>query len=168
MSIFWEKITESFSVIQEFGMPVFFMLAVLGGLVYPVVFLCVFARKRIKTRREKRAIIERKLKYTLPDKDNTFVRTRLNTVLKETEEGEGRKEEARVEKCFCLEYARKMLNAVKNARLGVAERLEITELSALFELYLKKSDWGVSEVKTVNEVFSRVLKLAAKYSVAVA
>ena len=147
-------------------MLVFFALAVLGGVVYPIIFLCVCARKGIKNRREKRRAIERKLKYTLPEKDNAFIRTRLNTVLKASEncEEEG---QMQAEKYFRLEYARKLLNSLKNASVSVAERLEIVELLVLFEAYLKKTEWKTTELKTVNDALSRVLKLCAKYSVSV-
>ncbi len=145
---------------------VFFVLAVLGGVVYPIIFLCICARKGIKNRREKRRAIERKLKYTLPEKDNAFIRSRLNTVLKSSENETG-EAGANAEKYFRLEYARKLLNALKNASVSVAERLEITELSALFEAYLKKTEWKMAEVKTVNDALSRTLKLCAKYSVSV-
>ena len=145
---------------------VFFVLAVLGGVVYPLIFLCVCARKGIKKRRENRRAIERKLKYTLPDKDNAFIRSRLNTVLKPPENEAGQEEE-QAEKYFRLEYARKLLNAVKNASVSVAERLEVAELLVLFEAYLKKTEWKISDLKAVNNAFSRVLKLSAKYSVSV-
>ncbi|MBE7068661.1 MAG: hypothetical protein E7381_05110 [Clostridiales bacterium] len=143
------------------------VLAVLGGLVYPMVFLCVLARKRIKTRREKRRAVERKLKFTLPDRENTFVRARLNTVLREIDLRESGQEEGRAEKYFCMKHAKKMLNEIKNAPLSVAERLEIMEISALFELYFKKTAWNTSEIKALNEAFARVLKLSAKHSVVV-
>ncbi len=145
---------------------VFFALAVLGGVVYPIIFLCVCARKGIKKRREMRKAIERKLKYTLPDKDNAFIRSRLNTVLK-TPDNEEEQEKTQAEKYFRLEYARKLLNAVKNASVSVAERLEVAELLVFFETYLKKEEWNISDLKTVNDAFSRVLKLSAKYSVSV-
>ena len=42
---------------------VFFVLAVLGGVVYPLIFLCVCARKGIKKRRENRRAIERRQRF---------------------------------------------------------------------------------------------------------
>ena len=148
----------------EFVILVFFALAVLGGLVYPLVFLCFTLKKRLKKRRDYRRKIERKLHFTLPDKENAFIRTRLNTVLQVADVSSDN--ENRAEGYFRFEHARRLLLAVKNAELSNTERLEITELFALFELYAKKTEWNSTEVRTVNDAFSRVLKLAAKYSVA--
>ena len=148
----------------EFVILVFFALAVLGGLVYPLVFLCFTLKKRVKKRRDYRRKIERKLHFTLPDKENAFIRTRLNTVLQVADVSSDN--ENRAEGYFRFEHARRLLLAVKNAELSNTERLEITELFALFELYAKKTEWNSTEVRTVNDAFSRVLKLAAKYSVA--
>ena len=148
----------------NFVILVFFALAVLGGLVYPLVFLCIRLKKRVKKRRDYRRKIERKLHFTLPDKENAFVRTRLNTVLQVVEESSDG--ENRAEEYFRLEYVRRLLFAVKNAEISAVERLEITELVALFEMYARKTEWNSTEVRAVNDAFSRVLKLAAKYSVA--
>lgn len=144
----------------------FFALAALGGLIYPLIFLGITLKKRVKTRRARRREIERKLHFTLPDKDNAFIRARLNTVLRVEEQSSERGDENRAEGYFQFAYARRLLLAVKNAELSVAERLETTELFALFELYAKKAEWNSTEVRAVNDAFSRVLKLAAKYSVA--
>ena len=148
----------------KFVIVIFFALAVLGGLVYPLIFLCVTLKKRVKKRRDYRRKIERKLRFTLPDKENAFVRARLNTVLQVGDESSD--DENRTEGYFRFEHARRLLLAVKNAEISGTERLEITELFALFELYAKKTEWNSTELRAVNDAFSRVLKLAAKYSVA--
>lgn len=170
MSLFLERCIEEISAwlnaSGRYVLLVFFALATLGGLVYPLIFLCVTAKKRVKVRRERRREIERKLHYTLPDKENAFVRTRLNTVLRVEDEPNTDGGENRAEKNFRFEHARKLLLAVKGAELSAAERLETTELFALFELYVKKKEWNATDLRTVNDAFSRVLKLAAKYSVA--
>lgn len=108
---------------------------------------------------------KRKIEYTLPEQDNTYIRSRLNTVLRDPSaqgvENNGYKETVR------LAYARKLLERVKEAPLSVAERLETEEISRTFALYLSKAEWGAKEYRTVNELFSVLLKLSAKYSVAV-
>lgn len=108
----------------------------------------------------------RDLEYALPQKDNEYIRSRLNTVLRASEEvscerDEGYKETVR------LSYARKLLARVKQAPLSVAERLETEEIGRAFALYLAKEEWNASDYRTVNGLFSVLLKLSAKYSVAV-
>lgn len=107
----------------------------------------------------------RDLEYALPQKDNEYIRSRLNTVL-HTEELSGGEEDGYKE-TVRLSYARKLLARVKQAPLSVAERLETEEISRIFALYLSKSDWKANEYRTVNELFSVLLKLSAKYCVAV-
>ena len=48
--------------------------------------------------------------------------------------------------------------------LGAVERLEMTELSAVLSLYLKKDKWNATELKRLNDVFARILKWAGKYA----
>ena len=144
--------------------PIFLLLAFLGGVVYPLLFLCVMARKRIKERRAQRQTIERKNRYILPDKDNEFVKMRLNTVLRTVKEEDEKTQENLEETSVRLEYARRLMHALCNEPLGAVERLEMTELSAVLSLYLKKDKWNATELKRLNEVFARILKLAGKYA----
>lgn len=144
--------------------PIFLVLAFLGGVVYPLLFLCVTAQKRLKARRAQRQTIERKNRYILPDRDNEFVKMRLNTVLRTVKEEDEQTEENLEEKSVRLDYARRLLNALCNEPLGTVERLEMTELSALLALYLKKDKWNATELKRLNDVFARILKLAGKYA----
>ncbi len=130
--------------------------------------LTAFAIKRKKEiRKKQRAQILRKIQYTLPEKDNTFVRERLNTTLRvnKTEKEPVPLQETEAREIMNLEHVRKLLSKIKNAPLSQAERLETEEMSRMFALYLKKDKWTPSDVRTLNELFSALLKVAAKYSV---
>lgn len=117
-----------------------------------IIALC----KKLRGNRLARMEKARAMQYTLPERDNEFVRARLKTVLcKEDEEAcEG------VE----LSYARELLAKLGSVKLSVAERLEISELNALFALYMRKETLTASEVRMLGDAFGRLLKLSAKYA----
>ena len=52
--------------------------------------------------------------------------------------------------------------ALRNSTYGSVE-----EFAKLLAAYDRKGKWSASDVKTVSEIFSRLLKLAAKYEIAV-
>ena len=109
----------------------------------------------------------RNLQYTLPDRDNTYVQSRLNTALHVPEYGEHGEGAQKNKETVRLGYARRLLAKVKEAPLTPAERLETEEISRLFAYYLTKENWDAAELRAVNDLFSCVLKMSAKYSVAV-
>lgn len=131
------------------------------GVLYLLLFVFLRIKEKIALRKEKRKEIERKLQYTLPDRDNSYLRERLSTVLRAEENSEG---EARFEAVRFL-HARELLAKVKEAPLTRAERLETDEISNLIGLYLQKPRFSFEDVRVVNDTFSRLLKLSAKYSV---
>lgn len=120
-------------------------------------------RRKKRERKRRRAEIARRLQYTLPERENGFIRTRLNTVLsvKEKEDDTGE----RVGKPVTLEHARALLSKVKAAPLTMAERLQFEELERTFALYIHKEDWMSEDLRAVNDLFSMLLKLSAKYAV---
>ncbi len=118
-------------------------------------------RQRKRLRRQQRMEEKRALRYTLPDRENSYVRARLHTALQpQTTDGEEPIE-------LRLGYVRKMLAKVKEAALSPVERLDVEELSSLIALYVGKEKWSTEDRKAVNEVFARLLKLSAKYKIAV-
>ena len=132
------------------------------GLSYTATVAAFMIRTKILKQRAQREEMLRKLKFTLPDRNNSFIQARLNTVLQpenttEIEEGE--------KKTFRLEHAKQLLAKVKEAPLSKAERLEIEELSKLFNAYLKKYKLTSEDVRLLNEMFAYLLKMSAKYSV---
>lgn len=134
------------------------LLSILGGGLYLVLFCALSIRESVRERRRRRAELGRRLQYTLPDRDNSYVRARLNTAL-QTEGEEDTNE--RVD----LEHARGLLAKIKEAPLSRAERLETEEMSKLVALYIQKERWSATDLRVVNDAFSRILKLSAKYAV---
>ncbi len=144
--------------------PVFFsLLAVFIGGVYLFLFVALKIRARIAKRKKERAKAERKLQFALPDRDNSFVRARLNTVLQVDERPAF--SSPVLQEGVCFSHARTLLARVKEAPLSPAERLETDELSKMIALYLQKSDFTAEDARVVNEAFARILKLSAKYAV---
>ena len=139
-------------------------LAILGGVLYLTVFLSLSLLKRREIKRKEREEQARRVQYSLPDKENAYLRARLHMVLQTPEEPS--KKTMPSEKYFRLEHARKMLSCLKEKPLSVAERLEMDELRAIVSLYEKKERVEAEELRTVNDAFARILKLSAKYEVA--
>ena len=139
------------------------VLAVLGGFIYLVVYATTALQKAIKKRRADRAQIERRLQYTLPDKDNSFVRARLNTVLHVNEPPTLEKTE-KTENVLSLSHAQKLLARLREMPLSTADRLETEEMSRLLSAYTNKEELTTGDMRTVNDTFAYLLKLSAKYS----
>ncbi len=134
------------------------VLFVFTGCTYLFLSGLLGIKKRVAERRAKRAELRRRLQFTLPDKENVFVRTRLNTVLKpEEESGE--------EPPLKLAYASALLKKLKEAPLSPAERLQANELENAFSLYLQKEGWTTGDLRAVNDLCSFLIKLSAKYAV---
>lgn len=102
----------------------------------------------------------RQVEYTLPDKENSYVRARLSTALR----CDGAAEEEREEYFVCLSYARELLAKLKGAPLSQAERLELEGLEGVFAVYFHKPKWSANDLLTVNGACARLIKLSAKYA----
>lgn len=126
---------------------------------------CICALKnRVRAKKRRRLEMLRRVEYALPDRENQYIRARLHTVLqapKQEQTQESKCEPAR------LGYARKLLAKVLEAPLSAAERLQAEDISKTFALYLQKEKWDGNDLRTVNDTFSCLLKLSAKYAVAV-
>ena len=146
------------------------LVGMTAGICYALLFFVLTVKRKILERRLYRAEIKRRVQFTLPDKENGYLRDRLRTALHTAEIG-GLDEEAfganKKNVGIRLSYARKMLAKVKEAPLSPAERLDVEEMARLIFLYEKREKWSSSELKTVNEIFSRLLKLSAKYELAI-
>lgn len=143
-------------------------LALCAGIGYASLLLVFHLDNQREERKKKRAQILRKLQFTLPDKDNTYVRSRLNTALRTQEKDEKPSIELDCEnknELLRLEHVRKLLSRIKDAPLNKAERLETEEMAKMFSAYLHKNKWTPSDVRVMNELFSALLKIAAKYAV---
>ncbi len=141
-----------------YGIVILSSWLIFAGFFYPILFGALILRRKIVERKKLRAETERTLQFTLPERENSYIRARLNTEL-----NTARSLEEEVEK-VSLEYARNLIIKLKNASLSKAERLETEEIEALFSLYTKKETWTAGDARTVNELFGTLLKLSAKYA----
>ncbi len=123
--------------------------------------------RRLKARRKesKRQLLQakRQLEFALPDSENQYLRERLHTALRKEEKGDTDKGNAQVR----LRYARKLLACLKESPLSPVERLDVEEICALVAAYGERQRLSGADIKAVNEVFARILKLSAKYEIAV-
>ncbi len=138
------------------------LAACVGGIVYELLFFILVIRRKMRARKALRTEIGRKMQYALPQAGNGYIRARLNGSLSCDEEARG-KNAPKVR----LEYAKTMLAKIKEAGLSPVERLELEELSGAVSLYGKMDKWSGADVKALNEIFARLLKLSAKYEIAV-
>ncbi|MBR2442446.1 MAG: hypothetical protein IKB20_05220 [Clostridia bacterium] len=133
-------------------------LFVLSGAAYLLLSIALGIKNRIIERKKKRAQIKRRLQFTLPDRENAFVRARLNTVLKPEEDmGD--------EPPLKLSYASALLKKLKEMPLSPAERLQASEMENAFSLYVQKEGWTAGDLRAVNDLCSALIKLSAKYAV---
>ena len=128
-----------------------------------VLLLILSVRERKRIRREKRAAENRRSVFTLPDRENTFVRDRLNTALRpeppEEKAGEYDLEDGKLR----LDHVRKMLARLKAAELTPGDRLEAEGISRTITLYASKDLLTAKEVHELNDCLAAVLKMTAKY-----
>ena len=139
------------------------VLCVLDGVGYILAACGLLARERAWTRRAERREAARKLQYCLPDRENSFVQARLNTVLR-TDCGE---DGLPVSEQIDLGYARMLLAALREKPLSVGEKLQTEDIGKSFGAYLQKPHWSVADLRAVNDAFSALMKLCAKYSIGV-
>ena len=133
--------------------------AFVSGFFWLFVFylLSLFAR-----RRKKGKTVHRELKFALPDRENTFVRSRLSTVLnREFCEAEQKEEKLAIE----FSQALKMLDKISFAPLSMAEKIEVGQMQGDLRAFEEKKRFTAKEVSSINEQCARLLKLSAKYGV---
>ena len=153
----------AYKMVEITGIP---WLLIWGGSLY--LFLLGALRVKVKKAERKRLREEegRRLQFTLPERENEFIRTRLNTVLKEPKNERGScVREGYLEKPIQLRHAWELLKKVKSASLTTAERLQVDEIDKAFSLYVHKVGWTSEDLRAVNDLFAILLKLSAKYAV---
>lgn len=141
--------------------PILFIAA--GGEYFLLSGIIAIAKK-IRKRKQTRAEMEKKIQFALPDKDNEFVKARLNTVLNKTARSNDTDIKARA-KDYSFSYIKKLLVLLKSAKLAPADRIKTEEYASLISVYSVKDEWTGEDLQTVNEVLSCVIKLSAKYAV---
>lgn len=134
--------------------------AIVSGALYLALWLILTIKERITRRRAERRETERKLKFTLPERENSFVQARLNTALHADAE---KLQEQEIE-ALPLSHTWKLLASLREKQLTTADRLASAELAALLSLYKEKETWTNRDSQAVNDALAGVLKLSAKYS----
>ncbi len=135
------------------------------GVFWLFTVLTVFLSRRA-LQRKKTLLVSAKANALLPEKDNTYVRARLHTALRDDEISAERKRVPYENRSAVrLGYVRRLLAGMQDAPLSPAERLEVDTLSREFENYALCEKWSAVQLRAVNELFARLLKLAAKYAV---
>ena len=135
------------------------VLLIFGGVTYLLLF-CIILSCRVRLeRKQRRRELARRVQYTLPQKENTYVRTRLNTALSMPQE------ENLAYAAVRLGYVRELLVKVKATPLSVGERLQVEEMGKILSLYKGKEDWTIHELNRLNDMCASLLKLSAKYGV---
>ena len=155
---FWQGITENTVPLAAVFTCVSFILAFCVAMYF--VHAMVALQKRKRREKLRCSEVERRLQYTLPQRENMYVRERLDTAL-QVQSGEENEKKMKVR----LGYARALLYKVQAAPLSTAERLQVEEMAKAFPLYREKETWTAEEVRGVNEWCAALLKLSAKYTV---
>ena len=105
------------------------VFAVFSGITY-LFFFCIFTLRRLRLdRKKRRAEMAKRAQYTLPQRENTYVRDRLNTALQPPclDEDCG-------QRTIRLGHARALLVKVQSAPLTVSERLQTEEIGRMLTL----------------------------------
>ena len=155
------------STAERAGFAVAAFLLVYSGVLYLLLFAILVVRRSILDRKRRRAEIARRLCYTLPDRENAYIRSRLCTALQFPKEALNADMGTSygLEEPVKLEHARLLLGKVKEAQLSQAERLQTEEMGKALSLYLQKDAWSIEDLRAVNELCASLLKLSAKYAV---
>lgn len=128
-----------------------------------VLFLCLKKRKEVRQKKWKTA--QREFEFALPDKDNSFVRERLTGPLKADGENKEQGVVLLKDMDLKLDYTRKTLAKLKALSLTPADRLEVNRISKTVTFFALKNALSPTETRSLNDCFSRLLKLSAKYAV---
>ena len=104
--------------------------------------------------------------FTLPDRENTFVRDKLNTSLRCDTLGREAPADYDLEaEKLKLTYVRSLLTSLKKAPLSMGDRLEVNGVSQKITRYALKNKLTSEETRDLNDGFSLLLKMSAKYSI---
>lgn len=135
--------------------------------VFSLTIFVMLLKERAQKRRDRRMKDSREAVFTLPDRENTFVRDRLNTSLRaETDDSaaENTGEYGLEESKLRLNHVRELLTKLKAADLSPSDRLEAEGISRMITLYATKNLLSGKEVRELNDCLSVILKMTAKYA----
>ena len=133
--------------------------AVWGGFAYFAGYVIsattrLTARKKTEKREHYRA-----LQFALPDRENSYVRGRIENALQVEEKGGDGIWKTE------FAYARSLLAKLKGAEVSAVDKLQIDELAKLLAVYGKRERLSTADLPLINEAFAMILKLSAKYGV---
>ena len=140
------------------------ILVTLGSFVYLLLSVSLKWKTEKRAKKEKLVQERRKAVFTLPDRENSFVRDRLNGSLRAEEEAVNEREYNLEDGKLRLNHVRDMLTKLKAAPLSAGDRLETEEISRLITLYATKERLTAKEIRDLNDCLSAILKMTAKYS----
>ena len=137
-----------------------FVCVALYGVSYPL--LCgALAFESYRKKKALRFGEERRVeKFLLPDKDNAYLRERLETSLCPKEEAQ-----VPIEQAFQLTFVKRTLAKLKEKDLSPADRVELESIEGEVAGVCAQKTLTGAQLRMVNTRFSRLLKLAAKYAV---
>lgn len=135
------------------------------SLCFLVLAVLKIVRKKTAEKRGREAI-NRTAMFTLPDRENTFVRDKLNTSLRCDTLGREAPADYDLEaEKLKLTYVRSLLTSLKKAPLSMGDRLEVNGVSQKITRYALKNKLTSEETRDLNDGFSLLLKMSAKYSI---
>ena len=126
--------------------------------------LAILKFRRMKIERFKKAT--REFSFTLPDRENSFVRDRLRGELAPESENKTQSSAVLMKDLVArLDYTRKTVAKLKALELTTADRLEVNRISKTVTFYALKNALTPSETRSLNDCFARLLKLTTKYAI---
>ena len=142
----------------------FFGALIVSSVVYSSLFaICYCKRKRKEKELRRKAQMERDRTFTLPDRENEFVKERLKNHLKPQKEG---LKEYKFSECVpSFDYTRSVLSKLKAAPLSVADRLQTQGISNDVTHFAFQERLSPEDVRVLNDRLSEMIKLSAKYAV---
>lgn len=112
--------------------------------------------------RRKKEEIARGVEFTLPDRENTYLRSRLATALNPDFVAQEKEEE---NLSIGFSQALKTLAKLMQTPLSPAERIETEAMKIKLENYQNRQTFSTKDVREINDAFARLLKLSGKYAV---
>lgn len=123
-------------------------------------------RKKRAAAAQKR-IREREERFSVPDREHSFIKERLRTQLSVPSEKdeEGFVRASVRKKCAAkTEFALGLLKKLQIQQLSAGDRLDADSLKTLLTVYAAKDGLKPIELRALNDGLSRVLRLASKYA----
>ena len=138
----------------------FFVSILLAGILCAI---AVFKYRRMKIERFRK--VSKEFSFSLPDRENSFIRDRLRGELRPEKEQKTQDVVLLKDLDLRLDYTRKTVAKLKALELTPADRLEVNRISKTVTFYALKNALSPSETRSLNDCFARLLKLTTKYTI---